>query len=296
MDLWSVPKLGCNLEASVDQASVFTRGKRDFFADGEPHSRATVVPIRPSSAIELLNRLAASLGREGRVSVHGKDWLNEDGLITAHAVSNVYGESVFSVAERASRRCGLAEPPRMAPRLAITLQAASAVADLPGDFADIGCGSGFVSTAIHEFVEFPRREGQMFWLLDKFRDTAVGPVSGVEMDYPSPSGMYARPSTAENLLRELLGSRVVQGWVPDSLTRLGDCSLAFVHISLDASQPTLDTIEWVWPKMLPGGVVVLETFNYRGYEIQFEHLKAGLQRMRLPVKALPTGQGLMWKA
>jgi hypothetical protein len=59
---------------------------------------------------------------------------------------------------------------------------------------------------------------------------------------------------------------LVRGWIPDVLPTLPPRAWAFVHIDLDHYAPTLACLEWVWPRMLPGGIVCCDDwFQDRDY-------------------------------
>jgi len=53
--------------------------------------------------------------------------------------------------------------------------------------------------------------------------------------------------------------RLVKGWVPDVLQEtLLARPYAFAHVDLDHYTPTVAALDWLWGRMLPGGVLVCD--------------------------------------
>jgi O-methyltransferase len=67
---------------------------------------------------------------------------------------------------------------------------------------------------------------------------------------------------------ELRDVYVLSGVFPEeSGSRIGAAEkFRFCHIDVDVYQSTRDVLEWVWPRLLPGGIVVIDDFGFRGCE------------------------------
>lgn len=55
-------------------------------------------------------------------------------------------------------------------------------------------------------------------------------------------------------------ARLVRGWVPEVLADLPDGPWAFAHVDLDHYEPTLATLQWLWPRMMRGGIICCDDF------------------------------------
>jgi O-methyltransferase len=53
-----------------------------------------------------------------------------------------------------------------------------------------------------------------------------------------------------------------KGWIPDRFPEVADRKFAFVHIDVDIYQPTLDSIEFFYPRLNPGGVLVCDDYGF----------------------------------
>jgi predicted O-methyltransferase YrrM len=73
-------------------------------------------------------------------------------------------------------------------------------------------------------------------------------------------------------------------------------TLAFAHIDLNASAPTIHALELVYERLSPSGVIVFDDYGWRGYEDQRARIDAFVADRPEEIVALPTGQALLLKA
>ena len=59
---------------------------------------------------------------------------------------------------------------------------------------------------------------------------------------------------------------LVRGFVPEVLAEITDTGFAFAHLDMDQFAPTLAALEWIVPRMIPGGVVVCDDW-FAGREV-----------------------------
>ena len=55
---------------------------------------------------------------------------------------------------------------------------------------------------------------------------------------------------------------VYRGWIPDRFAEIQDHRFAFAHIDVDLYQPTRDSLEFMFPRLLPGGAIVVDDYGY----------------------------------
>lgn len=87
---------------------------------------------------------------------------------------------------------------------------------------------------------------------------------------PYPKGRLT--AQMEEVRRRCPSATLVKGWVPEvfEVWLWKDMPIsgpyAFAHVDLDHYQPTLDTIRWLWDRMLPGGIICCDDwFEGRDY-------------------------------
>lgn len=77
-------------------------------------------------------------------------------------------------------------------------------------------------------------------------------------------GDFSETSLAE--VKKLIGEAdwidYRQGWVPETFAGLGDDIIAFAHIDLDLYAPIKDAIEFIYPRMVTGGIMVFDDYGF----------------------------------
>ncbi len=71
--------------------------------------------------------------------------------------------------------------------------------------------------------------------------------------------------------------------------------IAFCHLDLNASWATQLALDYLYPRLVDGGILVLDDYGWRGYEDQRAVLDAFFAEKREEIIALPTGQALVIK-
>jgi O-methyltransferase len=63
------------------------------------------------------------------------------------------------------------------------------------------------------------------------------------------------------VLRDFPGVHFHQGFIPQVLSGLPETHWAFVHIDVDLHQPTLESLEYFYPRMIKGGIVICDDYG-----------------------------------
>ncbi len=85
------------------------------------------------------------------------------------------------------------------------------------------------------------------------------------------------------------------GFIPDTLDQLTSEQLASVHIDLNNPAPEIDALRFVWDRIVPGGIVLLDDYAQKGFELQKQAMDELSREMNFHILSLPTGQGLILK-
>lgn len=56
--------------------------------------------------------------------------------------------------------------------------------------------------------------------------------------------------------------KIYKGWIPTRFAEVERINFAFVHIDVDLYQPTLESLKFFFPRLLPGGVIVVDDYGY----------------------------------
>jgi hypothetical protein len=89
----------------------------------------------------------------------------------------------------------------------------------------------------------------------------------------------------------------VKGYIPESFSQSRHPDqIAWMHIDLNSSIPTIDSLEFFWEKLLPGGIILLDDYAWPGYEDTKSEVEKWCNDRRLDIFQFPTGQALISKS
>ncbi len=83
------------------------------------------------------------------------------------------------------------------------------------------------------------------------------------------------------------------GDVFDTLGTVETGTLSLVHLDMNAAEPTRRCLEFAYPRLRPGGVIVFDDYGFRGYEDQRRLIDEFFDATPDRAIALPTGQGFV---
>lgn len=131
---------------------------------------------------------------------------------------------------------------------------------IPGSLAELGVYKGETAKIIHHML--PDRKLYLFDTFDGLphqvmREDCDGTVrpQTVKFDNTSP----------EQVVKHIGGNELIdirQGIFPATAAGLENDTFAFVHIDADLYQSTLDALTFFYPKLSPGGVIVVHDYNH----------------------------------
>ena len=55
--------------------------------------------------------------------------------------------------------------------------------------------------------------------------------------------------------------KFTKGWIPKDLRKYKIKKFSFIHIDLDLHKPILDTLEFFYPKLVKGGIIICDDYN-----------------------------------
>lgn len=105
-------------------------------------------------------------------------------------------------------------------------------------------------------------------------------------------------ASEEKVRRNLAGFDNVsyyKGWIPTRFNDVADRRFRFVHLDVDLYQPTLDSLEFFYPRMVEGGVILLDDYGFTSCPGAKKATDEFFATRPEHVLHLPTGQGLAIK-
>lgn len=247
-----------------------------------------------------LFELQKLLGRTGYTVVKLRDRYFEDGLFTVHN-DQFRKDARFRKAYERGVRASNGVDPHFEWRVHTALWAASSCQRANGDFVECGVNAGFISSAIMQYLDW-NQTARRFYLIDTF----AGPV----MTQYSPEEVSAgRVSLAQATLAkggyvtdidrirsnfaEWERASVIQGAVPEVLDTVAFGEIAFVHLDMNCAWPEARALEFFYPRLSKGGMILFDDYAYISHQAQNTAIAEAAAALNVEVLALPTGQGLI---
>ena len=98
---------------------------------------------------------------------------------------------------------------------------------------------------------------------------------------------------AKNNLSRYNNIELKKGWIPEVFKDIEDKTYSFVHVDVDLYEPTKESIEYFWPKIVSGGVLICD--DYGSYKTEGARKAVNDSFERHNILELPTGQAIIWK-
>jgi O-methyltransferase len=162
--------------------------------------------------------------------------------------------------------------------------------DVAGDAAECGTYKG--ASALRICMAF-RGSDRLVHLFDSFAGLpAPEPCDG---DYWVVGALRAPEESLQTTLAGFDNYRVYKGWIPERFQDVADRNFSFVHVDVDLYRPTLDSLEFFYPRMSPGGLMLMDDYGFtscpgakRAADEFFAHRPES-------IVMLPTGQSFVIK-
>lgn len=170
---------------------------------------------------------------------------------------------------------------------------------LPGTVVELGAGRGVMNRVAFEYARNLGRIDELLSppaaqviVVDKYDNRSVDPLSGESTGwYPDEWNMNAEFIRGEYARYPCV--EVVEGFVPDVLPTIALAGpIAFLHVDLNAARPTAEGLEWAWPRMAPGGIMVFDDYGHHDHVPTMTAADAFAASVGMPLIGIPTMQAL----
>jgi O-methyltransferase len=182
-------------------------------------------------------------------------------------------------------------------RVAVTCWAGAHGAQLPGDFVECGVNTGIYSLAICEYVSFNALD-KKFYLYDTFNGMPEGQMTAHELIIHQGRNERLYPECydiARENFAPFPNAHLVRGKIPDTLSSVSIDRVAYLSIDMNLAYPEKAALQYFWPKLATGAVVVFDDYAWAGCQEQKEAHDAFATSQGTEILTLPTGQGLLIK-
>jgi O-methyltransferase len=131
---------------------------------------------------------------------------------------------------------------------------------ISGAFAELGVYKGETANMIHEID--PNRSLHLFDTFEGFDQQDLQLEKSPDIKYNTSN---FSDTTLEEVKEYIAGNENIHfhaGYFPESAIGLKENQYAFVHLDADLYKPTIDALNYFYPKMSAGGVIIIHDYNH----------------------------------
>ena len=161
---------------------------------------------------------------------------------------------------------------------------------VPGDTAECGAYYGASSWFICRGIAGKGKEHHVF---DSFE--GLSEPGGRDGEYWREGAMKASEEALNQTLSAFDFVQVHKGWIPEKFPEVADKQFCFVHIDVDLHGPTLDSLEFFYPRMATGGIVLCDDYGFTTCRGAAKAMDEFFGDRPEPIVHVPTGQGFVIK-
>lgn len=163
---------------------------------------------------------------------------------------------------------------------------------LDGDIVECGVWHGFCFGFLTDYFDFASVP-KMLWLYDTF--------AGIPEEYDTEkhdSDAFRTPGLFEGVVSRFApfpNVNIVRGLLPMSLENNSPEKIALLHLDLNSSKAEIETLEVLFDRVVPGGMIVFDDYGWTGYRAQHDAEKAWMAERGYRILETPNGQGVLLK-
>jgi O-methyltransferase len=224
---------------------------------------------------------------DGLATVHNSGFLNEPRFKAAYD---------FGMAVGTDQRMNL----HIEWRAWVAIWAAEQALRVAGDFVECGVNTGILSGTVAHWTGFAARPERTMWLLDTFDGMPEDQLNDSEkqIGLAQYNNGYRGKDTLTGVRAKfapLPNVRIVPGRIPETLVEVSATKVAYLSIDMNMTLPEIAAATHFWPLLSPGGVILLDDYNWMYHVNQKQAFDAFAAERNVPILGLPTGQGIIVK-
>lgn len=178
-------------------------------------------------------------------------------------------------------------------RIGMVLQVLQASLSAAGDVAEFGVFKGHTALALRAALDRSGSSKRIF-LFDSF--TGMPPSAHPLDRHWQPGDLATDGRRVELLFRDSTRVQIVPGFFSESLRRWPSLQFSFCHLDCDLFSSTMECLEYLHPRLSPGGAVVCDDFGFRRCAGARRAVEEFASRHSLSYLTLPTGQAVYFKS
>ena len=136
------------------------------------------------------------------------------------------------------------------------------------DIVECGCWKGHSSYIISKLIQESKKKIS-FHIFDSFEGLSKPTSEDRELFYLdekkkkliSTQFSSSEVFVKDKVLKDFNFVKTYKGWIPSRFSEVKDKNFSLVHIDVDLYKPTFSSLEFFFPKLSKGGVIVCDDYN-----------------------------------
>ena len=173
--------------------------------------------------------------------------------------------------------------------------------DLKGDFLECGVLKGFSSYLLRSLEDQLFKDTiNNYFLIDSFEglsdfldeDKSLNP----DIIQNKKGDLKANIEDVKVLFNQFKNVNIIKGWIPKVFESLDEKNkYKFVHIDVDLYQPTFDTLNYIYDKVVKGGIIITDDYHSSLFPGNQKAWKKYFNSKNIRSISLPSGQAVLIK-
>lgn len=134
------------------------------------------------------------------------------------------------------------------------------VGNVDGDTAECGAYKGASSYMILYMNKCSALSNKHHHIFDSFE--GISEPKDIDGDFWTEKDLCSPENVLLNNLDGFKNFTVYKGWIPYRFDEIKTKSFSFVHIDVDLYEPTRDSIEFFYPRMCHGGIIICDDYGF----------------------------------
>ena len=144
------------------------------------------------------------------------------------------------------------------------------------DFAEAGCWKGHSTYFISKLIDNYNSKNYnniKFHIFDSFeglseikeKDSNVKKLNKNLVEKIKTQFISDENFVKNEVLKDFKFVNIYKGWIPQKFEEVQNREFSFVHIDVDLYEPTLKSLEFFYPRLIDGGIIVCDDYNSQGF-------------------------------
>jgi len=167
------------------------------------------------------------------------------------------------------------------------------VVQMEGDIVECGVYKGGTAAMLVRVIAEKGGGGKKLYLFDTFSGM---PDTDKDRDLVI-KGEFSDTSAeeVERFVGEPEITVIRKGFIPETFAGLESLRFAFAHIDVDIYRSIIDSLEFIWPRLLPGGFIVFDDYGFPSCPGARQAVDQFFSKTTTQPLCLPTGQAVVFK-